>query len=214
MTIRRIIPAIEIFIMIILLGIFSLYLFTADKSFIQLFIISMVIYAFLTALFFVISSPAILLASPNLMLKLTKKNISTDEKSRYFNKAVLYLNYIKVSVIVLIVIIALGKNYLGDNIIYGVIISLLLFFSFLFWTLYNLIVSIYRALGYSDFTSKDVLTKFMFYYNPEDERSFIEKDDGLGTTVNFASPEGRRVMIILIAIPVIVITLIIIMLNK
>lgn len=43
----------------------------------------------------------------------------------------------------------------------------------------------------------------MFYYNPDDPSSTIERENGKGVTINFANKEGRR-MFLFAMIPAII----------
>ncbi len=57
---------------------------------------------------------------------------------------------------------------------------------------------------------KDPHVKFgMFYYNPDDDRDFVERRNGRGITVNFASRAGRRMFYMMLIPGAIVILLVV-----
>ncbi|GKU24939.1 hypothetical protein [Clostridium folliculivorans] len=58
--------------------------------------------------------------------------------------------------------------------------------------------------------SNDKNRKFLFfYYNPEDPSSTVDRKNGKGVTINFASKEGRRLFLFLM-IPAIMMMIIVV----
>lgn len=50
----------------------------------------------------------------------------------------------------------------------------------------------------------------IFYYNPDNPSEVVDRRKGIGTTINFASKVGRRMIYVLFAFPIIIITVFII----
>ncbi|MFH0733122.1 MAG: DUF5808 domain-containing protein [bacterium] len=67
------------------------------------------------------------------------------------------------------------------------------------------ITNFLKANGFESMTIKKTLSKVLFYYNPKDKRAVVEKQFGVGTTINFASKQGRLILYVLLAIPITII---------
>ncbi len=85
---------------------------------------------------------------------------------------------------------------------------LLVFFTLLFYSIKNII----KANGYLTVTNKQTILNGIFYYNPNDKRAVVEKQFGVGTTINFATKQGKIILIVILSIPVTVLGLIFIIL--
>ncbi|MBU1095248.1 MAG: hypothetical protein CVV23_08790 [Ignavibacteriae bacterium HGW-Ignavibacteriae-2] len=59
----------------------------------------------------------------------------------------------------------------------------------------------------------DVLRNFIIYYNPKDKRAVVDKPFGLGSTINFATKEGKIIFAVLISIPITILLIIFIVLG-
>lgn len=85
---------------------------------------------------------------------------------------------------------------------------LLIFFILLFYSIKNII----KANGYLTVTNKQIISNGIFYHNPNDKRAVVEKQFGIGTTINLATKQGKMIMIVILSIPVTVLGLVFIIL--
>jgi len=65
-----------------------------------------------------------------------------------------------------------------------------------------------KANGFVNVSNKQTVLNGLLYYNPNDKRAIVEKQFGVGTTINLASKQGRLIIYILLSIPLFVIFMI------
>lgn len=203
---KRFSPLIEALAALILLV--QLYIIIAGKlgDQIPLLIIEIVVYGLLTLLF-----SYMLLGNTSYNISLGKLKVFPDslpyeisegQKDFYMRRSADSLNLIKLVFVIFMSLVPLLKaNALFFLILVPAFIAGLLF-SIYVYTKYSL-----YSRGYIKITPKEIWRKYIFYYNPNDNRAVLDKPIGAGSTVNLATPQGRVILGIILGIPITLIIL-------
>ncbi|HPN37149.1 MAG TPA: DUF5808 domain-containing protein [Melioribacteraceae bacterium] len=141
-------------------------------------------------------------------INLPKTNISEKEKNIYINLRSLYIKAAKILIAFLPIILVLN--------IYKLFI-VFVFFMLFFISIVLIIKYHLLSEGYLNLTFINTLKHGLFYYNKEDKRAIVDKPFGAGSTINFASKQGRLVFYVLISIPLsifIILTIIFVFVKK
>ena len=177
------------------------------------FFISCFIYLVLTlVLYYSLSPKVVFKTNSDLSCFGTKSNLTDSDKDLFISKAVFYSALFKLFLllipgqILLINIISLNSVLLNTISTFAIIF--LAFYELLLMN-YNLI----KANGYMDATMKDTLSKGVFYNNPNDKRTVIDKPVGIGSTINLATKDGKIILWVLLAIPITIITLLVVVFS-
>ncbi|OGU63941.1 MAG: hypothetical protein A2499_03570 [Stygiobacter sp. RIFOXYC12_FULL_38_8] len=56
-----------------------------------------------------------------------------------------------------------------------------------------------------------LIKNFIFYYNKKDNRSIVDKPIGIGSTINFATKEGKFIFLLLLFPPIVIVVSILIL---
>ncbi len=166
-------------------------------------IINLFLYLLLSLIFYFSTSPSIILKKfkkPELFGH--KSTLSQNQILFYLKKGVLFSGLFKLTILFIPFGLQLITNIF---LMISVIFPILFTFIILCLGLYILTVSInyfLKANGFESLTLKQTIIKGLFYYNPDDKRAVVEKQFGIGTTINFASKQGRLILYVIISIPI------------
>ncbi len=137
------------------------------------------------------------------------KIIITDElKNEYINLRFLFIGLSKIIIAFLPPVLF----FLSEIMLLRTFIVLLSFvFLFVLFFLFIIFVIRYHMLseGYTNLTFINTIKHGLFYYNENDKRAIVDKPFGAGSTINFASKQGRLVFYVLISIPITIIVILI-----
>jgi len=189
---------------------FLIYKFNLGKGAIPLLIIQIIVYGLLSTIFYFMLSPKIIFGTPKIPLEFERKPLTESEFNIYSNNYLQSITGVKFFFILLFTSLILNKIF-GESVyaivvVFAVIvIKLYLIFSF--------IKNVAHANGYVGFSNMDVLRNFIIYYNPKDKRAVVDKPFGLGSTINFATKEGKIIFAVLISIPITILLIIFIVLG-
>ena len=177
------------------------------------FIVGVFIYLLLSLIMFASLSPNYIFKENKTSVQYGNKTIlSEDQKEFYLKEAYNFSSLFKFSVILIPTLIYF-LEFLGiKNNIVGILIVVILM-SAAFYMIFRMQKSIIKANGYLNISSKSALNYSFIYNNPDDKRVVVDKPFGIGTTVNIATKQGRIILIVILAIPITILSVIFIVLS-
>ena len=186
----------------------------SNKVAIIYFVLSCFVYFILSIVMYYSVSQSILfkkLESPELFG--TKFDISESELLKYVQRGVTFTSLFKLCLILIPLFASMSSLLFPNNIFPFNIIATIFFISFAFIMFIYSVQYFCKARGFIKISFGQTLKVGLLYYNPNDKRSIVDKQFGIGSTVNLASKKGRLVLWIILAIPITIITLLLLVLG-
>lgn len=210
--VRRLNPLVEaLIILLILLQAYSVFI--GGLRYLPMLFIEIAVYCLLTLIFYYALTPRVILAEPKVPLKFDKIELSKEETDGYLQKIYNWMGLLKLSVIFLLSAVIVQEVFgLERRFHYLVPLLFVFYMASMFFSIYKLSYYMMLVKGYTNITRRDVLTKALFYYNPDDKRAFVDKPFGAGTTINFASKQGRMIFAVILSVPLTIILILVIVL--
>lgn len=136
-----------------------------------------------------------------------ESDLTVDERIAFIKTAVFHSGIFKLFITLIPVAIVFVTIYEFSQLLFVPLMIALVFVSVYYAFKMSYFLAMAKGLNFEDL--KDFFKKGLFYYNPEDERAFVDKPVGVGTTINFASKTGRRFFVILMSVPVLIILILV-----
>jgi len=212
---RRVDWKIEFIIIIILfLQLLSVGLNNSNRINIVPTIIDWIIYLILSIIMYYSVSPSILFKKlDNPKAYGIKFVLTQNEILAYIKKGVSFTSLFKLCILLIPVFLSNSSKLFGRRIASLDLLILLLLFFFALMMIIRSIQLFIKARGYKDISFQATIKDCLIYYNPDDKRAIVDKQFGIGSTINFASKDGRLVLYVIIAIPATVILMLLIALK-
>lgn len=199
---------------ILLLQFIQLSKYHSNKIAIIYFVLSCFVYSILSIVMYYSVSPSILfkkLESPELFGP--KCEISETELLNYIQRGATFTSLFKLCFILIPLFASMSSLlFPTDRFPYNIIASIF-FISLAFLMFIYSLQYFCKARGFTNISFSQTLKVGLLYYNPNDKRAIVDKQYGIGSTINLASKEGRLVLWIILAIPTTIITLLLIVLG-
>ncbi|MGE5621023.1 MAG: hypothetical protein ACM3U0_00485 [archaeon] len=164
-------------------------------------IIQICSYLLLSLIYYFVLSPKVLFHKTRAVVPIKMRNIPAQESLRYAKRGILCFNSTKLLISFLIGSLAFIDKYYHNS--YNAVILLIILLSVSFYLIILFTKNIASAKGYVVSNSKELLRNFVFYYNPADRRTSVDKPLGMGSTINLATKDGKIVFGVILAIPVV-----------
>ncbi len=169
-------------------------------------IISLFIYILLTLVFLFTFTKSS--TKNKIEINLPKVEISELLKLSYAKTTLYYIGLFKISIATLPILLFILNSQLGlSKPIVFIFMILNILLAFYFFTL--TIKYFLQHNGYVNLTFKNTIKYGLFYYNENDKQAVVDKPFGIGTTINFATKQGRLVFYVIISIPITILILLI-----
>jgi len=170
-------------------------------------IISIGIYLLLSSIFyFALDLRVVTKVSDKLKDELKDYNNPNIER---LNKASVFINLIKVLVLLFIIVIGNKSMVQLNHWINAVVI--VMFFGVLLILIYLYLKNVLLSYSYPNTSLMHLIKNFIFYYNKKDNRSIVDKPIGIGSTINFATKEGKFIFLLLLFPPIVIVVSILIL---
>lgn len=171
-------------------------------------IVQVCTYALLSLIYYFILGPGVLIPKTNMAVPLKKVDIIEKESLKHINLGILYFNSTKLLISFLITSTILIQTYKLAP--YYTVFSLIILVVLLFYLIVHFTRQMASAKGYVITNNKELLQNFIFYFNPADKRTVVEKPLGMGSTINLATKDGKMILGVILAIPVAIIAMLLI----
>jgi len=168
--------------------------------------ISLFIYTLLTLVFLFTFTKST--AKNKVEINLPKVDISESLKLSYAKTTLIYIGLFKISIAALPILLFILNSQLvisKPTVFIFMILNILLAFCFFIFAIKYFL----QHNGYLNLSIKNTLKYGLFYYNKNDKRAVADKPFGIGTTINFASKQGRLIFYVIISIPITILILLI-----
>lgn len=143
----------------------------------------------------------------------SKRDLTESEILFFIEKGITRTGLFKLCILLIPVYLSLSISLFGSRII---IINLIVT-TFLIASASLLIIRaiqfFIKARGFIVITFNQTINNGLIYNNPDDKRAIVDKQFGIGSTINFGSKDGRLILYVLLAIPVTVISMLYIALK-
>ncbi|MGE5498801.1 MAG: DUF5808 domain-containing protein [Syntrophothermus sp.] len=165
-----------------------------------LLIVQIFTYALISLIYYFILGPSVLFPKTSMKLPLEMIQITERESLRHISQGVTYFNLTKlvfsflITANILIQVYSLRAYY--NNLFLIILLGLFFYLTLLFTK------QMASAKGYVVTSNKELMKNFIFYFNPNDKRTVVEKPMGMGSTINLATKDGKIIMGVILAIPV------------
>ncbi|MGE5400739.1 MAG: hypothetical protein ACM3S2_10060 [Ignavibacteriales bacterium] len=163
-------------------------------------IIQVCAYALLSLIYYFVLGPKVLFPKTGTVVPVELRDISEQESLRYIKRGVICFNSTKL-IISFIIITAMLMNIYHFNSYYSLILMIILL-SILLYLILQFTKNTVSARGYVLTSNKELLKNFVFYFNPDDRRTSVDKPLGMGSTINLATKDGKMIMGVILAIPI------------
>jgi len=196
----------------ILILLFQFYLIQNHSSRIAVIylILSCFVYLILSIVMHYSVSPNILfkkLENPELYGR--KSELTETELLIHIKRGITYTSFFKLCFLLIPLLVSFTSVFGYRNTVFNLLLTIILI-ALAFLMFYKSMQYFSKARGFTEITFRQILTVGLFYYNTNDSRAIVDKQFGIGSTINLASKEGRLVLWIILAIPVTIITLLLI----
>jgi hypothetical protein len=191
--------------------IFTIFLIIAEIVFvishnalqknISAIIVQILVYLVLSIIFFYSVTPEVLFSDSDTPIRLKRTNISKERSNSLMKIAIMYLGLTKLAIVAVFPVMIFSQMMLKTNPLVFLALNFILIFYFISLFMKYLALS----KGYIITKLKDVILNLVFYYNPEDKRTVVDKPVGVGSTVNLATKQGKIIMATILAIPIVII---------
>jgi uncharacterized membrane protein len=201
-------------IIILLLQFIHLLRSHSNKAAVIYFTLSCLVYFILSIVMYYSVAPSVLfnkLESPESFGQ--KFEISETELLNFIQKGAAFTSLFKLCLILIPLLSSILPLLFPDNKFPFNLIAAISFFSLAFIMFIYSIQYFYKARGFTKLSFSQTLKVGLLYYNPNDRRAVVDKQFGIGSTINLASKQGRLVLWVILAIPVTIITLLLIVLR-
>ena len=178
------------------------------ESFLPVLIIELNVYLIISLVFYFALDKKWFSSELKLKIDSPKDDITEDQRNKFISRALVQINITKF----LIVLMIASYFILGifEFAVYYYIAVLLILFSAMLYLVVLFSKNVANSKGYAKISKKELMTKYLFYYNKEDKRTILEKPFGVGSTINLASKDGKIILGVILAIPITIILLILI----
>ncbi|MGE5431367.1 MAG: hypothetical protein ACM3QX_09845 [Syntrophomonadaceae bacterium] len=171
-------------------------------------IVQVCTYALLSLVYYFILGPMVLFPKTNMAVPLKKVDITEKESLRHIKRGIIYFNSTKLIISFLITSNILIQIYKLTG--YYTVFSLIILVALLFYLIVIFTRQMASAKGYVITSNKELLQNFIFYFNPADKRTVVDKPMGMGSTINLATKDGKMILGVILAIPVAIIAMLLI----
>lgn len=165
-----------------------------------LLIVQICTYALLSLIYYFILGPKVLFHKTSMQVPLKMIQITEQESLWHIKRGVIFFNLTKlvftflITANILIQVYSLRAYY--NNLFLIILLGLFFYLTLLFTK------QMASAKGYVVTSNKELMKNFIFYFNPKDKRTVVEKPMGMGSTINLATKDGKIIMGVILAIPV------------
>lgn len=199
---------------ILLLQFIQLLISHSNKAAVIYFVFSCLVYFILSIVMYYSVSPSILfkkIESPELFGP--KSEIPETELLNYIQRGATFTSLFKFCLILIPLFASMSSSLFPNEKYPFNIIATIFFISLAFIMFIYSIQYFCKARGFTKISFSQTLKVGLLYYNPNDKRAIVDKQFGIGSTINLTSKEGRLVLWIILAIPTTIITLLFIVLG-
>lgn len=171
-------------------------------------IVQVCAYSLVSLIYYFVLGPKVLFPKTGTVVPVEMRDISEQESLRYIKRGIIFFNSTKLIISFIISTVMLINIYHLSS--YYAFISMITLLCILLYLAIQFTKNIASARGYVLTSNKELLKNFVFYFNPDDKRTSVDKPLGMGSTINLATKDGKIFMGVILAIPISLIIMILI----
>jgi uncharacterized membrane protein len=180
-----------------------------NSGVVLLVIMAFMVYLYLSIHFYFALNKKIFLSELKHPVNDVKEDLTENERNKFISFCIFELSLVKFFVVLIILNLAMNIVYnFGKVLPYLSVVIFLVLLAVIFYLIVSFLKHLVNSKGYINTSRKEILTKYLFYYNSENKRVVVSKPLGRGSTINLATKDGKLILGIIL-FPVIIVFLVI-----